>query len=358
MHGQRIIGPEGLEAIWPGNDPYTATDHEPIIPDWISYGLDMGQKVEGAYGSSPDYRNTIVANRDRHYQDNGQSIDLLKGKCQGKRFLIVCPGPSCSEVLGSCDLPEDVVVLAINKAISYVRLDLPNRYGLIMERNAKEDWLRNSRDDLLVPWVPDCPLITIPESSAWLADMWPVENRFYCSTPFYNVPEDSRARFPKLINWYITPTLALDLARYLGASKIIMVGCDLSFTMNGMYYHDTPCNKHPNYAEHSAQFNALGFNGELCVSSATFAFHRNGLEAIIYWIERTARIPVLNATGAGILDWRPTTLEEALHGTHEPIVDYFTGEVEGPGSRTEPCAPQDVHCGVAQAELQGALASA
>ena len=354
IHGEFLIDREGKEVIWPGRDPYCADNHG--ISDWIAYGLGGPPNEPIVYGASRDYVKTCFDNRDRHYADRGQSIDLLKEKCLGKRFLIVCPGPSVSAVLAGIDLPDDVVVIAINKAVGFIRLDKPLRFALIMERHAREDWLRPTRSDLLAPWIPNCPLITVPESSAWLADLWPAENRYYCNTYFHNIPKDSREQFPKLLSWYITPTLALDLARYLGASKIILVGCDLSFDMAGRYYWDTHYNDHPNAQEHADTVVGMGIGGELCQMTQAFTFHRNCMEGVIYWIERTARIPVLNATGAGILDWRPTSLEEALHGTHEPIVDYFTGEIEGPGSRAEPDAQADIQREVARPELQGALA--
>jgi hypothetical protein len=80
------------------------------------------------------------------------------------------------------------------------------------------------------------------------------------------------------------------------------------------------------------------------------------MEGIIYWIERTARIPVLNATGAGILNWRPTGIEEALHGEHRPIVDYFSGAIDESAGRIEPDAPAHVQREMARPVLQTALA--
>lgn len=356
MHGQFVISPEGLEAIWPGSDPYMGGE-QPVISDWISHGIGGppgGEPV--VYGASRDFVKNVFDNRDRHYREPGQSIDLLRADCQGKRFLIVCPGPSVSSTLEGVDLPDDVVVLAINKAAGFVRLDKPNRYALVMERHTKEEWFHPTREHLLAPWIPSCPLITVPESSAWLADMWPRENRYYCNVYWHNVPKDGRECYPKLLSWYITPVLAMDIARYLGASKIILVGCDLALSMEGMYYWDTHHSDHPNAKEHTESFTTAGIGGELCRSTPTFVFHRNCMEGVIYWIERTARIPVLNATGQGILDWRPTPLEEALHGKHDPIVDYFTGEVTGPAGCVEPDAPPDVQRDVAGACLQGAVA--
>lgn len=331
MHSQRLIEQDGFECIWPGINP-TGSDANAVC-DYVTFGAPRFPNVSWRTpGYNRDFMHTIQHNRERHYAEPGRSIAELVPLIKGRKVVIVCPGPSLAVTFAGPPLPigEDVVVLGINHACKALNLQAPNHYAFISERHARLDWL--TTEGTLLAGIPEpTPLVTVPEASAWLCDIWPVENRFYFNMDWSECPNDSRERFPYLMPIHITPTMAVHFAVYCGAERIVFLGMDFALDLEGNYYWDMHASAHPNADEHAMLHVLPGVrNTGACASSRFLEYHRNLMEGVVYWAERSARIPCLNASDGGIFDWRPMPLEEALNGKHEPIVDRFTGEIETP----------------------------
>ena len=332
MHCQRLLEMDGFECVWPGLNPVGSSTQ--AIHDWLTHGPKRYPGVSWEIpGYNRDFMAHICANRERHYRDGAalRSIDDLKPAIAGKKVVIVCPGPSLLRTFADGPLPldDETVVLAINHAARAVDLTQPNHNSFIGERHALVRWL-TAPNGTLLPGIPAAPLVTMPEASAWLADTWPVERRFYYGVDWREAPNDSRERFPYLCSVHVTPTMALDFAVRMGAERVVFLGMDFALDLDRRVYFDTPAERHPNAEDFALAQAAIGVRGDVCPTTHMLQYHRNIMEAMCYWVERTARIPCLNASDGGIFDWRPMTIQEALGGKHEPIVDRRTGSLRTP----------------------------
>jgi hypothetical protein len=249
----------------------------------------------------------------------------LKPEIEGRPVVIVCPGPSLVDLAwqkGLC-MPDGTIVMTVNRAIK-----VPKNPSLafITERWAMEEWIQDDQGGTL-ECVPETPLVTCPEASGWLADVWPDEKRFYFAMPWSEIPADGRDAClgdAKVFSCLITTVLAMDFAQRLGASRIVLLGADFSMTAEGAYYWDVHAKNHPNRHDHRAMLTIDIFGG-LRQTNQDLLYHRNVVEACAYWIERSAGIPVVNASAGGIFDWHVKPIETAFGGG--TIVDPLTGGI-------------------------------
>lgn len=278
----------------------------PVVPDFIRYPWTM---PGSASDHSRDIQEVVQCNRDYHYPRAKHWISDFK-EFQGKKVVIVCPGPSVRKLPG-LKVPDDTKVLTVNKASSIAAPDAI----FITERHAKTEWIE--RKGVLVPWVPDVPVITSVDAAQWIADVWG-DNAYYSVLPWSEFPQDPRAlEHPDdhLFAMVLTPVMAMHFAVKAGASQIILVGLDLSLDMGGFYYYDTHARDHINRYDRDAI--PCVTNGGLGATTPELAAHGQIMRTICYICERNG-IPVINASG-GAFAWRNMDLERALC-THEPIV--------------------------------------
>ncbi len=312
----RLITDTGLEEV-------PTFDNGPMIPDFVRYRIENYQS-EPVKGHTRDIAAYVAGNRDYHYPRIKRTVDELHDRLAGKKVVLLCPGPSAAR-LPIWPIPDDVVVIAVNSAL---RMGPPT-LCFITERHARLEWVQKDNGDLL-DHIPETPLITCPDASKWVADLWPDEDRYYCIMPWGEFPQDPRS-IPYVqsgllrFSCVITPIIAIDCVQKAAPERIVLAGMDFSTDTEGNYYFDLHASQHPNgYSKNLAP--GVGNFGKIVGVSPDLAAHAAIMKAACYWIERSARIPVLNASD-GVLDWRPTPYEEALAGDFEPIVDDVSGDV-------------------------------
>lgn len=331
----RVVNDKGLEAIFCGEyeeDPSCSA----YVHDFVRYGqLNSPWSCTGVESHLRDIYANIQANRDRHYKDLRRTmaeIDL-----SGQTVVLMAPGPSLKESIvdhadkwKSLDF-SNVFTVAINRAVGFVHTD----FAFITERSAREEWLRHDQLGYLAPWIPEVPLVTCPDASGWLADLWEPDNRFYAWIPYISIPEDKRAKQLSnldntLWSYWHTPVMALHFAVKRGAKKVVLLGHDYCLSKFGEVYPDVPANAQPQRWDKRATV-GVGHDGRTIIYSLGLAYYRNIMRACCYWCERNGT-PVLNATPTGTLDWRVTPIEKALSEEFETIVDFESGVINGPYS--------------------------
>jgi len=358
FHCQRFVMPDGEEYVSPGVPPGgTVNQTMPYMiadfvrrDDWVIPQFDKDERHLVAQ---------LQRNRDAHYPFIEKTI-LDAPECRGKTFLIVCPGPSLApmiqEVQQALERPE-VVGIVINRAIKYLRIPA-NQFAYITEAHALcTDWCE--QENVLAPWAGACKLITSPDAAAWLVKVWPDDQRYYFIMQWAECPQDPRAlpymnRGAVAYCFVLSPVMALDAARRMGARKIILVGCDFALDLEGRYYLDALAWDHVCEHHRRALYTFDG-TGQLCLTNMDLLFRRNSMEAVCYWLERSARVPILNASG-GTLLWHTMSLQEALDYDGEPIVDYQTGDFYGETNGSGRLGPREVHAEVARSGLSPAIA--
>ena len=296
-----------------------------VIDDFIL----RGERVPFDNSGKGEYRDidfSLKHNRDYHYPRIKKTICDF-GEFRDKTVIIACPGTSLSRLENFAIDESKVKVLAINAAARYAR-----PHAIYMsERHAKINWVKGP-DGNMVDWVPDIPVITCPDASTWIADMWPDEKRYYEIMHWGEVKQDPRAckyidAGAGVFALVLSPVMATHAAVKMGAKKIIYVGMDFSMDQAGNYYPGENCRNHPNNYGHGAA-QCLGIRGSgIWAVHPILENHASIMESVCYWVERTARIPCINASAGGIFGWRPMSLREAIDGQHEPIVDFKSGEI-------------------------------
>ncbi len=318
---------------------------ESFIQDFVRYPVRISKLGEGR-DYHRDMSDVIRRNRDAHYPRTKHTIADWD-KFRGKPVVIVCPGPSLHR-LPRLDVDErEVGIIAINAAARYFE-SAPPSCVFTFERQAQAEWY--GRRGVPMPWIPETPLITCPDASGWLTEMWPDDKRYYGIFDWSEFPQDPRAAFygekAVLLAKALTPFAAAHFAVKAGATKIVFVGMDFAIDGQGRYYFDRPANDH--YCRHDENMTpVVDIYGHAAYTTPQLSNYAEIMTCCAWIIERSAGIPVLNGTPGGIWQWRKTPFEEAIHGEHKPIVgddgEYVSREAEG-------------HSGVSQADLSAAVA--
>ena len=300
--------------------PCNANPHEMLIClDWVKHE-DLWRRIDkGAIiNAVPDTHALMEMN----YRQNKKlgfrhSWDELWGREQGKTCLMVCPGPSLAaseEEIRDLKAKPDYFTMGINRAIrSPIHLD----YFFMVDRRGvsgvggRSDWIRcEPRRTTL-----------IATTTARHGICRPFAKRFWGE---HHVTAEDSGMANMTTNLWITLADAMFAAYKLGATRILLYGCD--FSMPGELSRDSkgPCWHCGNYYFDMDAFHGMeirqhlykdqrplrGINDSLVFVNWEFVTHAAYATCMAMMLERGG-IPVDNRTPCGIL-WE--TWKEGRHG--------------------------------------------
>ncbi|MHC4644231.1 MAG: hypothetical protein ACYTBJ_01920 [Planctomycetota bacterium] len=293
-----------------------------ICLDWVRHE-DLWQKMKKAevVGMVPDGRALV----DTNYRLNKKlgfrhSWADLWGREQGKTCIMVCPGPSLAaseEEIRNLKGRDDHFTMGINRAIlSPIHLD----YFFLVDRRAVSD------GGGISDWIRREPRRTtlIASTTARHAICRPFAKRYWGE---HHIASEDSGMMNMTTNLWITLADAMFGAYKLGATRILLYGCDFSMPGQlardrkgpcwhcGNYYFDMDAVSGMEIRQHlyKTQRPVRGINDSLVFVNWEFVTHAAYATCMALMLERGG-IVVDNKTPCGIL-WE--TWKEGRHGNDD-----------------------------------------
>lgn len=288
----------------------------------IDYSNTRSAKVvesfDHIFGTLP-YRNSI---RNLKHVSNSQSLNVLKGKLKGCTALIVGSGPSLEKDIKTIKKYKNkVLIIAAGSAIqSLLHYGITPHLIVSIDPGETNGKVYESIDYLALPMVFTLQLFTpILDKKR--------DGLFYINT-------DSEPLNPAVLDDIISPTLiatpsvsgtSLQIAHFVGATSIILVGQDVSFPNNNYYASGA---KHIDTSRlESTVINAdmeiENVQGGINKTNMSMTLIREGLESIIKRLGNDETI-VYNSSSLGAViegaEYRP--LEDILNENSTIIYDF------------------------------------
>ncbi|QSX39717.1 motility associated factor glycosyltransferase family protein [Shewanella cyperi] len=186
----------------------------------------------------------------QRFTDNGElirsepDVSLLFNKTQGERLIIACPGPSLSDCLPG-------LLLAQQSATPYKIIALDTAFKALFEHGIRPDIVVSidaaiDRNHLHIEASNDISLVYFPRLANEVIRAWKGPRYMaYSASSLYDIPRQIKMHSSLYAGGSVLHP-AVDLAVKMGASDIILLGCDLAFPGNRTHtgWEDGELNMH------------------------------------------------------------------------------------------------------------------
>lgn len=226
-------------------------------------------------------------------------VDELKNKFFDKTVIIVAAGPSLDKnVMFLKQLRHNIVVVAVGAVFKKLyKLGVQVDYVIVTDPK-QETWKQ-----LEGIGNTDTPILLLSTAVREIAEQYTGKKYVICQKEF-----DDAERYAAKNGWHLynaggsVVTVALDVAIYFEARKIICIGLDLAFTGNQMHAKDGGVQG--SFAELEDMIPIESVDGDIVYTSYSFDSCRRWIEQRL--LQNDVTMPVYDATEGGAL----------IHGMH------------------------------------------